>query len=292
MTKENSMKNKIWPLLCLLIVLVPLSVSAEEPGKTPPMPQNLAHRGLSFTVPENTLAAFRLAIQVGSDGAECDVHRTADGVLILSHDKNAKRTMGRDLDITKTPYEELQNLEAGAWKGKHFAGEKVPTLEEYLLLFKGSGCTPVIEIKQAGTEKDIVELLRKVDMISDVIIVSFMSASLAEIRKLEPKLAFAHIFSWKIEGSAEDQAESLATRLIEAADKVGTKTVSLNRHMVSKKLVDLLHEKGYFIWVWTVNDVPGMNRYLDWGLDSVTSDRPDVLAEVIKKRAKKPSIFE
>ena len=272
----------------ILLLIIGTTAKAQE---TPKPPLNLAHRGLSYTAPENTLMSFKLAIQVGADGAECDVYRTSDGVLILSHDRVVKRTMGSDADITQTPFAEIHKLEAGAWKGKHFAGEKVPTLEEYLKLFKSSNCTAVIEIKQQGTEKDIVELLRKMDMVNEVFIVSFHSDSLAEIKRLEPNLSTAHIFSWEMEGAAEEQAESLATRLSEAADKVGTKTVSLNTRMVSKKLVDIMHEKGYRVWVWTVNDVADMNRFLDWGLDSVTSDRSDILAEIIKKRANQKSIF-
>ena len=289
------MKKVFKVVPCILVFFFFSAIStAQEASRAshPPMPLNLAHRGLSYVAPENTLTAFRLAIQVGSDGAECDVHRTSDGVLVLSHDRVAKRTMGQDVDITKTPFEEIEKFDAGVWKGKHFAGEKVPTLEEYLRLFKGSGCTPVIEIKQQGTEKEIVELVRKLEMVGEVYIVSFHSDSLAEIKRLEPKLSFAHIFSWKIDGPAEAQAEELVTKLIKKADEVGTKVVSLNANMVSKKLVDLMHEKGYFVWVWTVNDVKDMNRFLDWGLDSVTSDRPDVLAEVIKKRTNKKSIFQ
>jgi len=78
--------------------------------------QILAHRGLSGLAPENTLISFKKAIEAGATCAECDVYRTADGVLVLSHDKNTKRTTGMDFDITKTNWEELQKLDAGSWK--------------------------------------------------------------------------------------------------------------------------------------------------------------------------------
>jgi glycerophosphoryl diester phosphodiesterase len=250
------------------------------------MPLTLAHRGLSGLAPENTLTAFKWAVAIGADSTECDVRRTADGVLVLLHDPNTKRTTGIDADITKITFEEVRKFDAGSWKGKQFAGEQIPTLEEYLNVLKGTKCTPIIEIKQPGTEKDIVELLAKLNMTEDVFIVSFYSKSLAEVKRLEPQIKLVHIFSWKPEGSAESNAETFATKLIEEADKVGTNIVSLHYGMISKKLTDILHEKGFYIWAWTINDVPRMNTLLDWKLDSITSDRVDILIEIIKQRKK------
>jgi glycerophosphoryl diester phosphodiesterase len=272
-------------LLCCLAVTVQSQETSQETKKLP-TPLTLAHRGLSGLAPENTLTAFKWAVAIGANSTECDVHRTADGVLVLSHDQNTKRTTGHDADITKMTLEEVRKLDAGSWKGKQFAGEQIPTFEEYLNILKGTKCTPVIEIKQPGTEKDIVELLAKLDMIEEVFIVSFSSKSLAEIKRLEPRINFAHIFSWKVEGSAESNAETFAAKLIEEANKVGTNSVSLYHGMISKKLVDILHEKGFYVWAWTVNDVSLMNTLLDWNLDNIGSDRADILLEVIKQRKK------
>jgi glycerophosphoryl diester phosphodiesterase len=256
------------------------------PSQEVAMPLTMAHRGLSGLAPENTLTAFKWAVAVGAHSTECDVHRTSDGVLVLSHDRNTKRASGIDLDITKTSFEELRQLDVGIWKGLQFAGEKIPTFEEYLKVLKGTKCMPIIEIKQEGTEKEIVEMITKMDMIDKVMIVSFSSKSLAEVKRLEPRLRFAHIFSWKFEGTAESNAEAFATKLIDEAGKVGTNVVSLSHGMISSKLVDLLHEKGFYVWAWTVNDVPRMNTLLDWKLDSITSDRADILVEVVKQRKK------
>ncbi|MDR0608757.1 MAG: hypothetical protein LBG58_01465 [Planctomycetaceae bacterium] len=278
--------KKIYFCLCVvLLCCLTITVQSQETKKLP-IPLTLAHRGLSGLAPENTLTAFKWAVAVGANSTECDVHRTADGILVLSHDRNTKRTTGHDADITKITFEEVRKLDAGFWKGKHFAGEQIPTLEEYLNVLKGTTCTPIIEIKQEGTEKDIVELLAKMDMTEDVFIVSFSSKSLAEIKRLEPRLKFAHIFSWKVEGSAESNAETFATKLIDEAGKVGTNIVSLEHRMISKKLVDILHEKGFYVWAWTINDIPRMNTLLDWKVDSITSDRADILIEVIKQRKK------
>ncbi|MDR0705204.1 MAG: hypothetical protein LBF88_09465 [Planctomycetaceae bacterium] len=272
-------------LLCCLPITVQSQETSQETKKLP-IPLMLAHRGLSGLAPENTLTAFKWAVAIGASSTECDVHRTADGVLVLSHDRNTKRTTGYDGDITKMTFEEVRKLDAGSWKGKHFAGEQIPTLEEYLNILKGTKCTPIIEIKQAGTEKDIIELLAKLEMTEDVFIVSFITKSLAEIKRLEPRVKFVHIFGWKVEGSAESNAEAFATKLVDEAGKVGTDMVSLYHGMISKKLIDLLHEKGIYVWAWTINDVARMNTLLDWEVDNIGSDRADILIEVIKQRKK------
>jgi glycerophosphoryl diester phosphodiesterase len=276
-------------LICLFVVIsccLFTTLQAQEVKPKITVPQILAHRGLSGLCPENTLISYKMAVAIGANSAECDVYRTSDGVLVLSHDKNTKRTTGVDLDVTKTTFEEVRKLDAGSWKGKQFAGELIPTFEEYLKLLKGTSCVPIVEIKQQGTEKDIVDMIAKLGMIDDVFIVSFSSKSLAEVKRLEPRLKFAHIFSWKVEGSAESNADVFAVKLIEDADNVGTNMVSLPYDMISKKLVDILHEKGFYVWAWTINDIPRMNKLLDWGLDNIGTDRADILVEVIKQRKK------
>jgi len=70
------------------------------------------------------------------------------------------------------------------------------------------------------------------------------------------------------------------------ADEVGTNVVSLYYEMISPKLLQLMHEKGYYVWAWTINDIPRMKTLLEWGVDSVTSDRADVLIETVKKNKK------
>ncbi|MDR2439860.1 MAG: hypothetical protein LBE12_10885 [Planctomycetaceae bacterium] len=281
------MKNFYFIVFLVFSYGLPMMIQAQEATNSKTvMPLTLAHRGLSGLAPENTLTAFKWAVAIGADSTECDVRQTADGVLVLLHDQNAKQTTGIDVDITKITFEEVRKLDAGSWKGKQFAGEQIPTLEEYLNVLKGTKCTPIIEIKQPGTEKDIVELLAKLNMTEEVFIVSFYSKSLAEVKHLEPRIKFAHIFSWPLEGSAESNAETLAVKLIDEANKVGTNIVSLDHGMISKKLVDLLHEKGVYVWAWTINDIPRMNTLLDWKLDSITSDRTDILIEVIRQRKK------
>jgi len=135
-------------------------------------PMVVAHRGFSGRFPENTLRSFREALQLPIDAVELDVRRTKDGVLVVIHDPTVDRTTngrGRVADLT---WDELQRLDAGAWKGSEFVGERIPRLEEVLKLI--DGCVVVfVEIKEVGTEADIVATLGRLDAFDWVKIGSF-----------------------------------------------------------------------------------------------------------------------
>src|SRR4051794_20206839 len=96
--------------------------------------QIIAHRGASHDAPENTLAAVRLAWAQHADAVEIDVHLTRDGRLAVIHDPDTQRTAGIPQLVTETTLADLQRLDAGAWKGASFAGEKIPALEDVFAL--------------------------------------------------------------------------------------------------------------------------------------------------------------
>lgn len=278
---------KFFPVISgtfLMLVLIAAPNLFGETKVSKPLGPNLAHRGASYLCPENTLVAFKLAIQTGANGAECDVYKTTDGVLVLHHDGNLKRTAKLDGHITEKSFSDVQGFDVGAWKGRHFAGEKVPTLEEYILLMKGSGCAPVIELKQQGIEKEVVELVRKSNMVDESFIVTFNDRSLQIIHEIEPGIRLGWNFSKKIQGSAEENAEELCKEIITRGKKIGVDTFSLHHSLLSKKLVDLMHENGCRIWCWTVNDVALARKMFDMGVDTVCSDRPEMIAEILRQR--------
>jgi len=247
---------------------------------------NIAHRGHSYLAPENTLLAYRIAIQSGANGGECDVYRTSDGVIILGHDPTMKRTMGgKDVKITETPYSEIQQCDAGVWKGKQFQGEKVPTLGEYLDLLKGSTCHPVIEIKMEEIEQPVLDAIHERDMLAESTIITFSEPVVLKIRELEPNICVAFLYSEQLPSgtTAKENADRLAKLLMEKCSKLGTNVLDLNHGILSEKLVRTLQARGIHVWAWTVDDPARMNQLLDWGVESITTNRPDLLADVLKK---------
>ncbi len=106
----------------------------------------ISHRGESADAPENTMAAFRLAWERGTDGIECDVHRTADGEVVVIHDGDTGRVAGTKLPVARSSAEELRKLDVGSFRGRQFAGEKLPLFSELLTAMPGKGLV-YIELK-------------------------------------------------------------------------------------------------------------------------------------------------
>lgn len=275
---------------CLVLLLVGFSGVGLAEGEMLVLGRvNVAHRGASFLAPENTLEAFRIAISAGANGAECDVYKTADNVLVLSHDKSTRRTGKENLDITKSNFDELRKLDAGSWKGKQFKNEKIPSFDEYLDLLKGTSCSPIVEIKMEKIEDLVLDTIRKHDMISDTVIIAFSESVVKRVRGLEPNICVAWLYGESLsgKGNAEDNAERLAEFLLKKSRELDTNILDLQHSMLSKKLIAKLKESDIHVWCWTVNSIERMETLLDWGVESITTDRPELLSEVLKKRKAK-----
>lgn len=270
----------------LFVCLFPVAVMGQGAGMTVQHLENVAHRGASYLAPENTLAAFQTAIDVHADGAECDVYSTADNVLILSHDPTPKRTMGGgDQQITALSFEDIRKLDAGVWKSPKFKGEKAPTLDEYLTLLKNSSCRPVIEIKMPGIEAAVLEAVQKQSMLDVTTILAFSPDVVKTIRKLNPKIcvAWLHSENLKDKGSAEENADRLTEFLTARSKELDTSVLNLDYRMLSEKLVRNLKNAGIHVWCWTVDDPKIMTTLLAWGAESITTNKPEVLHEVLNQ---------
>ncbi len=142
----------------------------------------IAHRGASAYEPENTLRAFRRAIEMGADMSELDVHLTRDGVPVVMHSAEVDETTNGDGSIRDMTLEEIKRLDAGQ-------GEQVPTLEEAINLVRGQNGL-YIELKAPGTPQAVVDLLYKNDLTarSQFIVGSFDPALVLETKELAPEL--------------------------------------------------------------------------------------------------------
>ncbi|MBU9711291.1 glycerophosphodiester phosphodiesterase [Evansella tamaricis] len=149
-----------------------------------------AHRGWSSKAPENTLAAFQLALDTSEiESIEFDVQLTKDGIPVVIHDFTLERTTNGKGLVKEITYEELRKLDAGSWFSEEFAGEKVPTLEEVFQLIKGKKKL-YLELKQAGImypglEKKVYDLMDKYDMFSDTTVISFDHESLKRLKDMD-----------------------------------------------------------------------------------------------------------
>lgn len=207
-----------------------------------------AHRGASAEAPENTLAAFRRALEVGADGIELDVHLAADGVPVVIYDDTLERTTDGGGAVAGLPLEALRELDAGAWFAPEFSGEQLPTLESTLKLLAGR-LRLNVEVKEARAGMAVLELLRHFHL-ADVVVSSFDHGLLTRLRRVAPDLPLAMLLAAGNWHRAVARAVSL-------------RACAFHPHadLVNRPLLAACRRFQLPVYAWTVDD-PGRARSL------------------------------
>lgn len=233
-----------------------------------------AHRGASGVCPENTMAAFRKAVELGAGGIETDVQMTSDGVLVLCHDEKVDRTTnGRGL-LASMNWSEVQALDAGSWFAPQFAGERIPTLEQLLDLVVESGIMLNIEIKSGlviypGIEAKAIELVRRAGLGERVIFSSANHFSLVECKRHAPEIRTGILY---IEGLVDPWLY---------AKHIGANALHPLYHGVRPELVTGAHAAGLAVNTWTVDDPKAISYMAQCGVDGIITNYPDRVLEVL-----------
>ncbi len=235
-------------------------------------PTVMAHRGLSADAPENTLYAFSDAISVGADFIELDVQQTRDGVLVVMHDSNLKRTTGMNKNIWDVDYADIQNLDAGSWFDPAYANARIPTLEE-TLQFVDKRAKLNIEIKPTKhgsdtLEQDVAELITQYQYTDACYVTSFSYGSLKKVKEVNPEIRTGYLMS-----VAYGQFYSL-----KYAD-----AFSLNKVFVTSQVVNAAHQQGKQIFAWTVNSMSEVRSLCNLHVDSIITDDPVMVQNVISR---------
>ncbi len=238
-------------------------------------PLVLGHRGAREIAPENTLASFRAAKELGADGIELDVMLSADGVPVVIHDSTVDRTTNGHGRVSEMTLAQLQALDAGGYKGPPFAGEPIPTLEAVL-----DACSSLrinIELKSHTTRNDGLEaavaaLVRARQLGPNIVISSFNPLSLWRMRRIAPDLRRALLYSSDL---------PIYLRRAWSAPLLGLDAVHPHFSLVNEAYMRWARQKGYHVNVWTVNDPAEMARLLDLGVDALITDRPEVAREMV-----------
>ena len=245
----------------------------------------IAHRGASYDAPENTIAAYKLAIEQGADGFEGDFWVTANGQILDLHDKDTKRVGGKKLAVTSAPFKQLRALDVGTWKAPKWHAERIPTLEEVFDVVP-AGKKFFIELK-SGPE--IAGPLAKAIAASRVppdqmVIISFHADAIAACKKEMPhiKMLWLSGMKKKKDGTPPPTVdEVVATVKRIHADGINVEAVP---EYFDAKFIDQLKEKGVTEFsVWTVDDPKVAKFYADLGARAITTNRPGWLREQMKK---------
>ena len=258
-----------------------------------PRPRLFGHRGASGTHPENTLPSFRAAVEKGAQAFELDVHRTADGEIVVFHDDTLERTTDGVGPVSARSLAELQSLDAGFRfsrdGGRTFpfrgTGVAVPTLRQVCTEFRD---TPIIvEIKQSDPplEAELAQVLQETGADSRALVFSLRQEPVNRFREAAGSMAT---------GFGPDEVADFLRR-IEHAEWAGYRPAGVAfavpvrwyaTRIMSRAFVDAAHRHGCEVYVWTINEPQEMHSLLDLGVDGLITDFPERLGEVIAARGK------
>ena len=243
--------------------------------ETLPRPTIFAHRGASAHAPENTLAAFELALAQGADGIELDAKLSADGHVVIIHDATVDRTTDRQGRVKDMSLAELRSLDAGGFFAEQYRGEKVPTLEEVFEAL-GKRMFVNVELTNYNTPGDylvesVCTLVKKCGLQKQVLFSSFFASNLSKARGLLPEvprglLAFNGLLgAWaRSFGFAFGRYQALHPNLKD----------------VTPQQVQRVHRLKRRVHVWTVNTAEDMRRLFNWDVDAIFTDDPQLAVQV------------
>ncbi len=247
----------------------------------------VAHRGASQIAPENTLAAFKLAWQLGADAIEGDFYLTRDGQIVTIHDDNTQRTAGVKHKVAECTLAELKQLDFGSWKSPTYAGERIPTMAEVLSvvpdgkrIFLEIKCGPEIipALKEALAHSKLAP--------SQTIVISFQQNVIRAVKKEIPAIKAYWLTSYKQDKTtgkwSPARADVLATLRRTGADGLDTQA---NREVVDREFVQAIRHAGLELHVWTIDTPEDARHFQQLGVDSITTNHPRTIREAISHEA-------
>ncbi|GMW01083.1 MAG: putative glycerophosphoryl diester phosphodiesterase [Candidatus Hydrogenedentota bacterium] len=281
-----------------------------RPGAPHGVTDVIAHRGSSAYAPENTLAAFKMAKEQGADWFELDCRLSEDGQVVVIHDETVDRTTNGTGYVRELALHDLQNLDAGTWKGPEFEGERIPTLGQALDFAKwkiGVYCeiksddddTLLIErikerskgiakadfqfkqdimamIEASGTRnleltrKAIVEILNR-RMWRQVVIQSFSPVICAIVAIEAPQIRVEYL------GGEDPDVPGSWEEYLRMGYLLDVDGFNINRQSVTEGRIAAFHEAGKTCAVWTVDELEEIDRLITWGVDGVISNKPEIV---------------
>ncbi len=305
------------------ILLTPMLCFGCATGFIPGAPEGcidvIAHRGASAYAPENTIAAFKKAIELKAHWFELDVHLTADNKLVVIHDNDLKRIAGVEEKVTEKKWDEIKKLDAGLWFSPQFKGEKLPSLEDALKVARGKigvyievkssdnddPIIPLIITTLAGKDKMTPELKKQLE---DVIYnsksrnITLARETIQTVRKMKmEKQVVLQSFSPVICFVLINEAPDLRTEFLGEGQKdhpemwnyyvmfgkiLNVAGMNVNKDHLTKEQIDQFHADGKTVAVWTVDDEEEIKKFANWGVDSIITNKPDVALSILREMGK------
>ncbi len=235
------------------------------------IPRLIGHRGASGYAPENTIAAFEKAAELGATMVEFDVMLTEDKIPVVIHDENIKRTTNGKGLVNTFDYQSLQSYDAGRWFSKKFKEQRIPTFEQVLTRLDALNLQANVEIKpikgdESATVAQVLSCINQFWPLDkpELLISSFDYSVLEQVRQLAPDQPLGLLMhEWQSDWLAKAQA-------------IDCITIHLNYKILTSKRIDEIKQQGYPILAYTVNRVRKAQKLFKMGVDSIFSDYPDL----------------
>jgi glycerophosphoryl diester phosphodiesterase len=215
----------------------------------------IGHRGAKAYETENTLESFRKAIELGANAIELDVRISSDAKLIVIHDDNLKKVFGKDVQIKGATLEELKQL----------TDKRIVTFDEALRFIDRKVEKILVELKETGYERDVLDIIRKEKLEDRVIVVSFHEEALAHVRELDKKIETGLIYT-KVK------------KPIEAALKLNAQYLVPLYRFVHRRDIAKAHKSNLKVIVWTVNTIIEVQNFIAKDVDGIATDKPDIFS--------------
>ena len=242
----------------------------------------IAHRGWSGSYPENTLIGMREAIRLGCHMIEFDISFTKDRRAIIFHDDTLDRVTNSFASLSDCTYNELRKIDVGSWFHPKYAGTRMPSLEEILLIAKGSGIMVNIEIKVGcwedeekgdNVEYQIAHAVRKFKVEDRVLVSSFKWDFIKRIHRVAPEIKTA-LLHRKDVGKLDP---------FQLKETYGCSSFNLNIQELTQKFVNKCHDAKLKIFTYTVNSYTDMETCLHMNIDGIITNHPNRLFRFLKK---------
>ena len=246
----------------------------EKVNRINSLPLIVGHRGASAEAPENTLASFRRAAEIGAEGVEFDVRLSKNGVPVVVHDETLLRTGGLNALVKELTDTELGAVDVGSWFDPAFSGETVPTLEAVLQCLQGFTGRIYVELKCSGGEEEelasaVCSVIKASPMLPQLLVKSFRLSILPFVKCRCSEVGIAALFAPKVIRYLRKEKY-----LVDIALEMGAGHLSLHKSLVTRKLMKKVEKKGLPVTIWTADNPRWVKKGMQLGLSAIITNDP------------------
>ncbi|QDT52807.1 Glycerophosphoryl diester phosphodiesterase [Caulifigura coniformis] len=251
-------------------------------------PEIVAHRGESADAPENTMAAFRLAWERKVPAIELDVHLSKDGKLVVIHDKDTKRTANVKKVIKESTWDELKDIDVGAWKDAKYKGEKLCILEDALATIpKGARCFIEIKVGAEATPALVKAVKGSGKSNAQLCVISFQADAVEASKKALPDIPAYYLASFKQDKETKQWTPTIE-EVIATAKEIKADGVDLSyKGPIDEALVKKVRDAGLGLYFWTVDEEGPARQLVELGADGITTNKGEWLGKILSQPAGK-----